>query len=579
MWSPLLRVLMRERRPFLLWLLSAFSLAISSAAITFLVGPILRVIFGGESLTWSPWMRSAFGTPPPLTTVKWALPWLIALTASIKALSFYYERTVRAMLVRRVGRYLRSSVLEWGLAQNLDQSLSYGQGELCHRLTVDVERVERWLDNGGASLLRDSLTSLSLIVSMLLLSGYLGLVTLLIYPLLIIPILSINKKLKHAARGDISTAHELHRWSQYAEAHISLVKANRRATELERDLESYHQLLERSQSKLASLQGFAPSLTELLVSLLIASSLYGFTLGLDKGWWSAEELLSLFVCILMLYQPIKSLSRAQQQWTQGLTALERCDISVNSKARCIEKEISLELSEKDSKLGQFQPLHRVELTINGLKRGKTDLSLSIEQGVSVGGYLAITGENGTGKSSLLYAVTELIEWDGQILFFDRDDSPLTKNQLDIHWLGTPCRVLLSDLASLFSHSSEVKENNARKLLFNFGFPERLLTQLRSSDPIALWDWFERLSQGERQKIGLSITLTRCSHGALILLDEPEAHLDQKSLQRLVIELQEIARQNIVIISTHDRSLIDAASTFLKLKTHLQVHSVQSNSPC
>ena len=178
-----------------------------------------------------------------------------------------------------------------------DERRALGQDEVRARLTVDVERVERWLEYGGASLIRDGLQVVLLSISAVMVSGWAGMMIMSVYPVLIAPIIWASRRLKRAARQEISSAHQLGRWSAYAEAHISRAQAQNQSHALLSALTEQHHHLERAQARLAHLQGAAPSFTELSVSWVIAGSLAGFMWGLDREWWSAEELMSLFVCI------------------------------------------------------------------------------------------------------------------------------------------------------------------------------------------------------------------------------------------------------------------------------------------
>ena len=102
----------------------------------------------------------------------------------------------------------------------------------------------------------------------------------------------------------------------------------------------------------------------------------GFTWGLDHAWWSAEELISLFVCIIMLYQPIKSLGRAFQQWSYGQVVLHRClpELLIISDSnqhlkRLKQSKTAEKVYQKSSKL------FSMHVDIDKVKRGKKEINL------------------------------------------------------------------------------------------------------------------------------------------------------------------------------------------------------------
>ena len=558
----LIHILGQKKSQISVWVIASLLLALSSAFLAFLVGPLLRVIFGGETLQWSPILRTVLGEPPALSVVKTYLPWLITICSLLKAFSYLLERISRAHLVRYVGRRLRQHLLNWGISRSQDQRLSTGQGDLQHRLTIDVERFENWLDQHGASLIRDSVAVVTLVISTVALSGYIALVVFSIYPILIFPIINLNRRLKKAASGQLSTAKVLHKWTHYMELHLELHQAGRETDELHKHLLTYQDELDTNQARFALLQGLAPSVTEVLVSLMIASSLFGFTWGLENGWWSAEELISLFVCIIMLYQPVKSLGRAYQQWSYGHIILKRClpghDLSFAPRLpsihpRDMEKS---DRTQRPSKTNSRREIAEIEISIKQLTRGKKHLALEFSAHLQNTKLYCIKGSNGSGKTSLLKAIAHLIPYQGSIIFKCSVDEIIPVDQLKLAWLSQPAQIMVSDMMTL-----QTKLDSFQTLIHylkRFSFPETQMIKLDSLMVISplggvnlgLWDWFESLSLGEKQKFALCMLLIKDSHD-LYLFDEPEAHLDEQTLTILGQILNELAQRSIVIMVSHE----------------------------
>lgn len=542
------------------WVIASLVLACSSAFLAFLVGPLLRVVFGGETLHWSPILRTIIGEPPAIALVKLYLPWLIAMCSLIKALSYFVERISRASLVRHVGRKLRQNLLLWGTSQSQDQRLEQGQGDLQHRLTIDVERLEYWLDQHGASLVRDSVAVITLVVSTITLSGYIALIVFSVYPLLILPIIALNRRLKKAASGQLSTAKVLHRWAQYVELHLETHQAMRKTEQFQRQLLSYQDDLDTTQAKLALLQGLAPSVTEVLVSLIIASSLYGFTWGLNHAWWSAEELISLFVCIIMLYQPIKSLGRAFQQWSYGQVVLHRC---LPELLTISDSDLRLKILKYEKVYEKVYPksskLSLMHVDIDHVERGTKEINLKFNAKLTCNQLVCIKGVNGSGKTTLLKAIADLVPYQGSIIFMNAAQECIKKDQIRLAWLSQPAQIVIEEMMDLGSSNKLFRE--LQLYLNRFLFPtnqiDKLDELLRSYHEkrvnLDLWDWFESLSQGEKQKLALAMLLIKKDYD-LYILDEPEAHLDEQVLLTLMHVLRKDLQESIVIMVSHEPKL-------------------------
>lgn len=546
------RLISPARRYVALWLLCVTLLGLSTAALAFLVGPLMRVIFGGEQLAWSPLLVNLVGSPPNLETFRQLLPWLIAALALLKALSFYGECVLRGLWVRRVSHSIRRSLLNWLDQLSLDEQLALGQGDIQQRLTIDVDRVEKWMDGSAAALLRDGFQALLLALSAPLLGGWVGLAILVIYPLLITPLLLARKRLKLAAHSDVSSVQELGRWASYVEDHLGRAHTLSAQQELHRELSYQHIKLEATQYKLSQLKGIAPSFTELGVSLVIALSLAGFISGLEAGWWSAEELMSLFVCILMLYPPVKSLSRAQQQWVLGEAAITR---TLPPSERSIDPNLLLDTlrNKRGSTLliNQLQPI-----------RGTIPIQASITLEVHPNELVVFSGPNGSGKSSLLYALAGYLPTLGSLSWRDEEGASQLVGRPPLYCSDHPSCLLNSEMRTLLADSS-----NLPYYLDRLGPSPSLIKRLPEliddpRDPLALWDRFQQLSSGERQKLSLAFSFA--SQAKVLLLDEPESHLDRAGMEGLINLLTERAPHQIIFIASHDPQLISLATHLISL---------------
>ncbi|NOH78627.1 ABC-F family ATP-binding cassette domain-containing protein [Vibrio sp. RE86] len=152
----------------------------------------------------------------------------------------------------------------------------------------------------------------------------------------------------------------------------------------------------------------------------------------------------------------------------------------------------------------------------------------------------LVGKNGSGKSTLLKALLgELSFRQGEVLV----NTPLY--YLDQHFGVINSE--LSLLENLMQNCSDVKESDARTLLAGIGF--------RRDDVFPLG---EVLSGGEKMKLAMLI-VSHQPNQPLLLLDEPDNHLDLDSKSLLAQALNEY-RGGFILISHDDDFVSESGVT-------------------
>ncbi len=218
----------------------------------------------------------------------------------------------------------------------------------------------------------------------------------------------------------------------------------------------------------------------------------------------------------------------------GLRNIDLSKVEIAGKEVKIEEDHTLEL--KNIKYGY-----------NKKTRILSDISLTAKTGEVIG----IIGSNGSGKTTLGKNICGLLKKDeGEIILdgIKLDKKDIVKNSMFI---------MQEAEFQFFSNTvwNEIKYGNENTQEFR----DKTTELLKKLD---MWECRNRhpfsLSGGQMQK--LTLLLAYFSKKKVIVLDEPTAGLDYKSLLAVIDMINEMQKNKIVFIITHDLELISKACT-------------------
>lgn len=177
--------------------------------------------------------------------------------------------------------------------------------------------------------------------------------------------------------------------------------------------------------------------------------------------------------------------------------------------------------------------------------GKAALAKSPALDLPARGMVAISGPSGAGKSTLLRALAGIDE--------RTEAAPALRD--GIAWVATDVYVPEGTLADAIGWSrGSLSRERIRRAAARVGLLDEALLPGGLDAPIA--EGGENLSGGQRMRIGVARALL--SDGA-VLADEPTAKLDPATAAIVRSALSEVAHERLVIIATHDETLIAGAA--------------------
>lgn len=179
------------------------------------------------------------------------------------------------------------------------------------------------------------------------------------------------------------------------------------------------------------------------------------------------------------------------------------------------------------------------------------------------GFVGIIGPSGSGKSTLMYCLSTLKKpTDGQILYngselinlTDSEREKLRRNEFGFvfqrHFL-VPYMSAIDNVTVAATEDSKNADEHAKKLLSGFGLGEKEFGKRPS-----------KLSGGQRQRTAIARAMI--NNPRVLFADEPTAALDHENAFAVMEILKEYAKDNLVLVITHDHSILKGADRIIEM---------------
>lgn len=190
-----------------------------------------------------------------------------------------------------------------------------------------------------------------------------------------------------------------------------------------------------------------------------------------------------------------------------------------------------------------------------------DLNLELNSGLNF-----IVGPSGSGKSTLLKILSGMDkEYKGEVIYRGRNLKDFNENDMNSYYFNSIGFVWQNfQLINHLSVEDNVKMSLELTDLSEAAKNSKVKTMLKKMaiDGLAKKN-VSQLSGGQKQRVAIARTLVK--EPEIIIADEPTGALDKKSSMIIMDVLKKISKTKLVIVVTHDKSLVDKDSNCFLLK--------------
>src|SRR5437868_41765 len=411
------------------------------------------------------------------------------------------------------------------------------------RVAYDSQSIQTIYNKGFTNIFTSGITLLGTFVIMLRLDWQLTLLSLVIIPFLIGTIYFFANRIRR--ESTFIQEHESAVLTQAQEG-LSAIRMVHAFGREEFEVSQFHQQARGSLQ--ANLRLNATNVkSALIISTLVVIATAGMyylgTMHVLRGTLSLGSLLVFTAYLLMLYQPLESLTYTAWAMEGATAGARRCFEILDRHDDVVDSPNAIAV-EKTKGAISFQ---NASFGYNSTREILSNISLEIAPNQII----ALVGGTGAGKSTLVSLVPRFYDPTvGRLTLDGRDIREITKKSL-----RQQIALVLQDTL-LFS--TTVRENIA------YGRPDATDEEIREAARRAQADEFisklpdayesqvgERgghLSVGQRQRIGIARAFLK--NAPILLLDEPTSALDPTTESAIMETIKELMRGRTTIIITH-----------------------------
>jgi len=510
--------------------------AVGASSSAYLVKPVLDEIFVKKDLE-----------------LLYLLPYAIILVYALKGGGKYIQVYFSALIGHDIIRKVRNRLLENMLQLDIKFFQEFRTGELISRNVNDVDRIRSVVSTMIPEIGRQTLTAIGLLSVVIYQSPKLSFFALIIIPLIIYPLSIIGKKLKKLSHKSQEKTSDITSNLTEIFNNIEIIKAHA-SEKFEHEKFSIQNFnFFKINIKAVKTSELTGPLMEILGAIGVASVIIVGGKEVIEDQMSVGSFFSFLTALFMLYTPIKRISSLYNLLQDAIAASERILFIFDQKPKIV--------SEKNMPVNDVKSLKLENIT---LKYGDLNALNGISFEVKKGEKLALVGDSGGGKSSIVNLIIRFfdptsgkISFDGQKI----ENFELESLRNSISMVTQRVYIFNDSIAANVAYGKEIDRDKVISALSDANALE-FVQELGGIDEI-MDENGTNLSGGQRQRIAIARALY--VNPKILILDEATSALDSKSEKKISDAIENITKSRITIIIAHRLSTIKNADKIAVLK--------------
>jgi ATP-binding cassette, subfamily B, bacterial MsbA len=487
------------------------------------------------------------------------IPAVAVLVFLLKGLGTFGSEYLMNYIGERIIRFFREALYE----RITDLPLAFihreRTGALMSRITNDVNIVKGMVSTAVVNVFRDFFSIIAFLFVIFYRDWQLALGAFLVLPLAFYPILIFGRRVRRFSTGTQETMAELNSFLHETFTGSKIIKIfNLQDFEKQRFREKTRLLFDLEMKKVIA-KALSSPVMEFLGGLGIAFIIWFGGMRVISGTSTPGIFFSFLTAVMMLYDPVKKLSKLNNTIQEGVAAASRIFDVLEEEQTIVEAQQPKELSASSLAVAfedvcfSYEPDEALALN-------------HINLTAAPGEVLALVGMSGGGKTSLVNLIPRLYDVTaGRVTVGGIDVRDLSIRSLRDHIsIVTQEPILFNETVRDNIRYGRMDASDAQiTAAAKAAFAHDFIVEFPKGYDTLIGELGSRLSGGEKQRICIARALLK--DAPVLILDEATSALDSQAEQVVQKALENLMKGRTSFVIAHRLSTIEYASRIILLK--------------
>ncbi len=485
------------------------------------------------------------------------MPVIVIVLYFLRGLAMYGQEFLMQYVGESIIKKLRDA-LYWKIT---DLPLSFFHkertGVLMSRITNDVTIIKNMVSNAVTGALRDCFTVIGLTGVIFYRDWKLAIMAFVVMPLAYFPVIELGRRVRRFSTSSQESMADMNAFLHETFAGNKIVKAFGMESYEKKSFSQKSHAVFRFEVKSMRAKAMTSPVMEAFGGIGVALVLWYGGFAVIRGAQTPGDFLSFMTAVMLLYPPVKKLTKLNNVLQQGLSASDRVFDILETKSDILDPKQPKKIQAGSHRIS----FENISFSYDSRERVLKNIDLDVKPGE----VLALVGMSGGGKTSLVNLIPR---------FFDVTEGSIKINGTDIRDIAvsdlrkqvaivTQEPILFNDtirknIAYGNPDASDQKIIDVAKAAYIYKF----VKSLPQGFDTVIGELGSRLSGGEKQRMCIARALLK--DAPILILDEATASLDTESERLVQKALENLMRGRTSFVIAHRLSTISYANRIVVL---------------